>query len=392
MIKYILKFIIFILFFNLSYSQNIDSLYTKRINDTILSKILNQKRSIDIQLPRSYDNDLEKKYPLMIVLDGDYMFNLVSGSVDYLSYWGDIPENIVVGINQINSRFQDTSVLDNISALPISSTALFFDFISNELIDYLEKEYRISEFKIIIGHERTANFANFFVLKKKPRIRGIISISPKLSSQMNNFLLNNLAETKSKISYVISTSKNDFESINLSVTKLRESILQINNSNLIFESVILNKENHYTLPSISVPMSISALYSKYPDIGDYEYESIISKLDYSPIAYVQNKYQLIKDFYGIEKKITINDFMAIEKYIESFEQFGLFDELSKLAQLEYPETILPSYYKGRFFEEKGNPEKAMHIYRSAYNMNEVEGLSKEYLLKLADRIKDDFNY
>ena len=392
MIKYILKFIIFILFFNLSYSQNIDSLYTKRINDTILSKILNQKRSIDIQLPRSYDNDLEKKYPLMIVLDGDYMFNLVSGSVDYLSYWGDIPENIVVGINQINSRFQDTSVLDNISALPISSTALFFDFISNELIDYLEKEYRISEFKIIIGHERTANFANFFVLKKKPRIRGIISISPKLSSQMNNFLLNNLAQTKSKISYVISTSKNDFESINLSVTKLRESILQINNTNLIFESVILNKENHYTLPSISVPMSISALYSKYPDIGDYEYESIISKLDYSPIAYVQNKYQLIKDFYGIEKKITINDFMAIEKYIESFEQFGLFDELSKLAQLEYPETILPSYYKGRFFEEKGNPEKAMHIYRSAYNMNEVEGLSKEYLLKLADRIKDDFNY
>ena len=392
MIKYILKFIIFTLFFNLSYSQNIDSLYTKRINDTILSKILNQKRSIDIQLPRSYDNDLEKKYPLMIVLDGDYMFNLVSGSVDYLSYWGDIPENIVVGINQINSRFQDTSVLDNISALPISSTALFFDFISNELIDYLEKEYRISEFKIIIGHERTANFANFFVLKKKPRIRGIISISPKLSSQMNNFLLNNLAQTKSKISYVISTSKNDFESINLSVTKLRESILQINNSNLIFESVILNRENHYTLPSISVPMSISALYSKYPDIGDYEYESIISKLDYSPIAYVQNKYQLIKDFYGIEKKITINDFMAIEKYIESFEQFGLFDELSKLAQLEYPETILPSYYKGRFFEEKGNPEKAMHIYRSAYNMNEVEGLSKEYLLKLADRIKDDFNY
>ena len=392
MIKYIIKFIIFILFFNLSYSQNIDSLYTKRINDTILSKILNQNRSIDIQLPRSYDNDLEKKYPLMIVLDGDYMFNLVSGSVDYLSYWGDIPENIVVGINQINSRFQDTSVLDNVSALPISSTALFFDFISNELIDYLEKEYRISEFKIIIGHERTANFANFFVLKKKPRIRGIISISPKLSSQMNSFLLNNLAQTKSKISYVISTSKNDFESINLSVTKLRESILQINNSNLIFESVILNKENHYTLPSISVPKSISALYSKYPDIGDYEYESIISKLDYSPIAYVQNKYQLIKDFYGIEKKITINDFMAIEKYIESFEQFGLFDELSKLAQLEYPGTILPSYYKGRFFEEKGNPEKAMHIYRSAYNMNEVEGLSKEYLLKLADRIKDNFNF
>ena len=47
---------------------------------------------------------------------------------------------------------------------------------------------------------------------------------------------------------------------------------------------------------------------------------------------------------------------------------------------------------GRFYEESGNPEKAMLIYRSAYNMNEVEGLTKEYLLELADRINQNFNY
>ena len=98
--KYILNILIFILFTNLSNSQNLDSLYVSRINDTILSKYLNEKRSIEIQLPRSYDVDLDKKYPLMIVLDGDYMFNIVAGSVDYLSYWGDIPENLIVGINQ----------------------------------------------------------------------------------------------------------------------------------------------------------------------------------------------------------------------------------------------------------------------------------------------------
>ena len=84
--------------------------------------------------------------------------------------------------------------------------------------------------------------------------------------------------------------------------------------------------------------------------------------------------------------------MAIEEYIEENELFDLYDKLSQLAYDEYPETVLPSYYKGRFFEEIGNPEKAMHIYRSAYNMNEVEGLTKEYLLELAERIKQDFNY
>ena len=45
-----------------------------------------------------------------------------------------------------------------------------------------------------------------------------------------------------------------------------------------------------------------------------------------------------------------------------------------------------------FLHEINILEKALHIYRSSYNMNEVEGLTKEYLFELADRIKEDFNY
>ena len=110
------------------------------------------------------------------------------------------------------------------------------------------------------------------------------------------------------------------------------------------------------------------------------------------IYYLKNKYQLIKDFYDEDKTISMNDFMAVEEYIEENEFFNLYNELSELAKQEYPGTILPSYYKGRFIEETGDPKKAMYIYRSAYNMKEVKGLTKEYLLELAERIKEDFNY
>ena len=114
-------------------------------------------------------------------------------------------------------------------------------------------------------------------------------------------------------------------------------------------------------------------------------------METSPIKYLTDKYDLIKDFYGIDKKISINDFMAIEKYIETNEQYSLYDELSKISSKFYSETILPSYYKARYLEESGKPEKAMMLYRSAYNMKEVQGLTKEYLLKLADQIQSDFN-
>ena len=392
MTKYTLNTFLFFFTINLISSQNLDSLYVSKVNDTIISKYLNEKRAIEIQLPRSYEIESDKNYPLMIVLDGDYMFNIVSGSVDYLSYWGDIPENLVVGINQKDTRFQDSSVFDNITHTPISSTASFYDFIVNELIPYYSKNYRVSSFKVIVGQERTANFANFFLLKNDPQIRGVISISPKISENMNRYLNENLSKTNSKIVYTLSSSKRDFESIFKNVSELTASLDSIENKNLRFESLIFDKENHYILPSVSVPKSIRSTYSMYSDIDKIEYDSIISKLETSPIDYLKNKYQLIKEFYDLDKTISMNDFMAIEEFIEENEFFNLYDELSELAKQEYPGTILPSYYKGRFIEETGDPKKAMYIYRSAYNMKEVKGLTKEYLLELAERIKEDFNY
>ena len=392
MIKHSLNIFLFIISINFLSSQNLDSLYVSRLNDTILSKFLNEKRSLEIQLPRSYNIELEKNYPLMIVLDGDYMFNIVAGSVDYLSYWGDIPENLVVGIKQKDSRFKDSSVFDNITHTPITSTASFYDFIVNELIPYFSKNYRISNFRIVVGQERTANFANFFLLKDNPQIRGVISISPKISENMSRYLSENLSKANSKIVYTLSSSKKDFESIYKNVLELTASLDSIDNKNLKFESLIFDKENHYILPSVSVPNSIRKTYSIYSDIDKVEYDSIISNLNTSPIDYLKNKYQLIKDFYDEDKTISMNDFMAVEEYIEENEFFNLYNELSELAKQEYPGTILPSYYKGRFIEETGDPKKAMYIYRSAYNMKEVKGLTKEYLLELAERIKEDFNY
>ena len=390
--KYALNILIFTLFVNLSFSQNLDSLYVSRINDTILSKYLNEKRPIEIQLPRSYDTNPDKKYPLIVVLDGDYMFNIVAGSVDYLSYWGDIPENLIVGINQKETRFKDSSVLDNITHTPITSTASFYDFIVNEIIPYFSKNYRISNFRVILGQERTANFANFFLLKKNPVFQAVISISPKMSKNMNSYLSENLSKTNSKIVYTLSSSKKDFESIYKNVSELKNSLDSISNQNLIFESLIFDEENHYILPSLSVPKSIRSTYSMYSDIDKIEYDSIISNLKISPIDYLTNRYKLIKDFYDEDKTISMNDFMAIEEYIEENEFYDLYNELSQLAKQEYPGTILPSYYRGRFIEETGDPKKAMYIYRSAYNMREVKGLTKEYLLELANRIEEDFNY
>ena len=81
--------------------------YTQAIYESFRSIKLDQSRELKIQLPRNYKKNVDKTYPVILVLDGDYLFEPVAGNVDYFSYWEDMPESIVVGVNQRKTRTDD---------------------------------------------------------------------------------------------------------------------------------------------------------------------------------------------------------------------------------------------------------------------------------------------
>ena len=387
--------LLLILFFISSvtlYSQETDSIRNNNIYDKIYSDKLSAEREITIQLPRDYNLEEEKRYPVFIVFDGDYLFKIVSGNVDYMSFWGDIPEAIVVGINQIDSRYNDTSIVDNINFTPISSTAKFFEFVSQELIPYINKNYRTTNFRVAVGHERTANFINFFLIKKVPIMNGYIAVSPKYTKKMKEYLAQYLISSSQNIYYYLSTSNEDFQSISEDVLDFNQRLDSLNNENIHYKFQNLAVPSHYTLPAYTIPYSIEDMFSIYKDINRIEYDSIILKLETSPVKYLEEKYEKIKNHFGVIKEISINDFIAVEQYIDEKEKFHFFKDLAKLATSKYRETILPSYYMGRFYEETGDAEKAMHIYRSAYNMEDIAGITKEHLLQKADEIADYYGY
>uniref|UniRef100_UPI004048227C alpha/beta hydrolase n=1 Tax=Mariniflexile sp. TaxID=1979402 RepID=UPI004048227C len=155
--------------------------------ETIESSKLGETRELKIQLPRSYKSNDTKTYPLFIVFDGDYLFEAVAGNVDYYSYWEDMPESIVVGINQFDKRDDDTMYSEQ-NSLPIDAGAKFFEFVGMELIPYLEKKYRIANFRVAVGHGDTANFINYFLLKPQPLFKGYIVVSPELAPKMLDYI------------------------------------------------------------------------------------------------------------------------------------------------------------------------------------------------------------
>tara|TARA_B100000427_G_scaffold54754_1_gene42420 strand:- start:65 stop:1255 length:1191 start_codon:yes stop_codon:yes gene_type:complete len=374
------------------FSQETSISLNNIIYDTIYSDKLKSIRDFKIGLPKNYNDNDNKKYPIFFVFDGHYMFDLVSGNINYLSFWDNIPESIVIGINQTDSRYNDSKILDNINYTPISSTANFFDFITLELIPYINKNYRTTNYKVAVGNEITANFINFFLIRKNPIMDAFINISPKYSEKMKQRISKYLLNSEDDIFYYVSTSTQDFKSINQEVLDFNNSMDSLENQNIRYKFRNFKNLFHFNLPAYSIPEAIEHTFSLYNDINKIEYDSIILKLEESPVIYLENKYEKIKKIYGIDKYISISDFTKIEQYIDEKEQFNFFKDLAKLAAVQYNETVLPSYYMGRFYEETGNPRKAMLIYRSAYNMDDFVEITREDLFYRANLIADDFGY
>ncbi|WP_248724776.1 alpha/beta hydrolase [Seonamhaeicola sp. ML3] len=355
------------------------------------SSILGEERQIKIQLPRGYESNLEKTYPLFIVFDGDYLFEAVAGNADYYSYWEDMPEAIVVGINQIDKRYDDCLYSEQ-NSLPIETGASFFEFVGSELISHIEKNYRVADFRIAVGHGETANFINYYLLKANPIFKAYIVISPELAPHMLDYLPERLSEIESKIFYCLAQTKNDSKSITQMTEALHADISTIENETFTYNFKSFEGPSHYSVPAHALPSAFESIFKVFQPISRQEYKETILELEGSPVEYLVKKYTTINELFGIQKGILINDFKAIAAAIEKTDQYQYYEELGKMARKEYPEALLGSYYLARFYEEAGEPKKAMRTYQSAYLLDEIAGLTKDLMLERADDIKRDFGY
>lgn len=366
-------------------------MYSQVIDQEITSEKLGEIRQLKIQLPGSYEKNTDQTYPLFIVFDGDYLFDPVAGNVKYYSYWEDMPEAIIVGVDQSRTRNDDTMYSEE-NFLPIESGANFFEFIGFELIPFIEQNYRTANFRIAVGHGKTANFINYYLFKSDPLFNAYISISPELAPEMEQHITERLLQFRDKYFYYLATASNDLRKVRQGVEVLNINLASIGNESLYYSFNDFEGPSHYSVAAHAIPNALEGIFSAFQPISKQEYQETILNLDYSPVDYLKEKYKMVNDLFGIDKKILINDFRAISAAIEKNELYESYQDLSKLANKDYPESLLGTYYLARYYEEMGEPKKAYRTYKSGYVLDEIAGISKDLMLEKAEEIKADFGF
>ncbi|MFD2517164.1 alpha/beta hydrolase [Salinimicrobium flavum] len=363
-------------------------IYSQAIYKTFPSKKLGTERELKIQLPRNYENSENKTYPLIIVLDGDYLFEPMAGNVDYYSYWDDIPESIVVGVNQLRTRDAD-SFYDE-TALPAKDGAKFFEFLGMELLKHLETNYRTSGFVAIAGHDLTANFLNYYLLKENPLFDAYINLSPDYAPGVPEWLIESLKTSSTPKWFFLATSTNDIKDLQTSIRQFHQGLNSIENENLHYFFEDFDGATHYSLVGRAIPLALESIFETYRPIGIKEYDQIV--LESSPYDYLINKYETIQNNFGMDMPIRFNDFFAVGKALEANQNWDEMEKLGDLARKQYPTSALGIYYQARSYEETGRSKKAMKTYQSAYGQEEAGFVTVNFMLDKAEKIKQDFGY
>jgi predicted alpha/beta superfamily hydrolase len=379
-----MKKIVFFLYLFCSFTT-----FAQKITEEVFSPKLNEKREITIGLPPSYLTNPNKKYPLLIVLDGDYLFDPFQGALNYGAYWDDLPEVILVGINQNKNNERETDcTIDQSTGLPDEKGNQFFEFIGMELVAYMEKKYRIAPFKIIAGHDITAGFLNFYLYKEKPLFEAYISMSPELATAMEQNIPDRFNVLEQPIYYYQSTADGDVKKMQARIKELDNALKTITKPTINYKFDEFKGASHYSLVLHSIPNALYQFFSVYQPISTAEFLEKIVVLPSGYVDYLINKYSVLEKSLNIKMPIRINDFKAIEAAILKNKAYAEFDKLADLARKNYPKTMLADYHMAMMYEKTGEIKKAAKAYQIAFQKEEIGDLTKDMMLDKADELKN----
>lgn len=355
------------------------------------SKKLDESRDIQLYIPENYSE--EKVYPIIVVLDANYLFETVVANTKFYSYWDEMPQSIVVGVNQYTDKMRETDcAYDDDNGLPKDKGNQFFEFISMELVPYIQDNYNSANFKMIVGHDVTANFINYYLFKEVPLFDAYINLSPYFAPKMESRIVERLSKFETKKFYYLATSEEDNKKAARRIREMNTSLASIKNPQLLYYYDDFKDANHNSLAAFAIPRAMSQIFSMYKPISVKEYKEKIRSLETSPYDYLITKYETIKDLFGFEKTVSVNDFMAIYSAIRKKGNWEALKQLSKLGKKQYPDTMLGHYFLAEYYEKMGEPKKAMRTYQNAFGLSEIDFLTKDLMLDRAAQIKKDFGW
>jgi len=295
------------------------------------SKILNETRIIDVSLPEQYHaSSYKKTYPVILVLDGQFMFDSVTGVVRHLSSVDRMPESIIIGMpNPKGKRSHYSPNLYINGSLNWGEEGKvdfgdkpehLIEFFKQELFPFIHSTFRAANFKTLVGLSPTSAFTLHTVWKAPELFQAHIAIAAgdvlRLAYEPNKSIAKTIhnfyRENPNNKSYLYVSSADgdlvDDANIKKYLDDFSTSLLALNNKNLRVKAELINNETHYGVVMRSI---LAAMETFYPvEKWSVDYMTLARKSG-NALDNIEKHYQNLSNDYGFTITPKVNRFHNI---------------------------------------------------------------------------------
>lgn len=233
------------------------------------SKVLSEKRILNIYLPEGYHPDSAARYPVMYVLDGSANedFIHICGLVQFYNMMFAMPKTIVVGIANVDRRRDftyPTTIAEHKKKYPTTGgSEAFIRFVETELQPYINSHYKTNDIKYIIGQSLGGLVATEILLKKPGLFNRYIITSPSLWWDNESLLKQADSLIKSQPDqplYVYVAIGEEGKTMKDDAKKLVTTLKGSGKKNLKVDFAFFPDENHATILHQSVYKALNILF------------------------------------------------------------------------------------------------------------------------------------
>jgi len=388
--RYVLLIAFFILLQFKAFSQEVEKVIigTKY---KIESKILNQERTYIVNLPDSYISESTQTYPVIVLIDGGYYFNLFTGIIGEMANNEQVPEMIIIGLSKVD-RVKDYTPTNSIISLngnkdenylkTSGASKLFLDFIEKELLVEIDNKYRTNSFKIMVGQSFGGLLAATSYLSSRSLFGGYIAIDPSFWWD-NQYIVKeidkiNIGQIENNYFYLSSADKYENFSGATHIFELNRNSHDSFYSKLMSRGISYSKiriqyfeeENHSTSPLLSLYNGLKFIYKDY-FLKDIQTKSI----------------DQIEAYY---KKIYGGKFLPPESIINNIAYSHLQNENSRELAIQYFKFNVANYPDsfnaydglGDAYLLINDKNKALENYEKSLRLNPNNENAKQMIDKL----------
>jgi len=234
-----------------------------------------------IKLPKSYLKQSEKAYPVILLTDAWYTFQVVSGATQFPMNAGRMEEAIIVAIGYANgskgqqSRVRDyTPMYDKTWKLETGHAEQHAQFIRDVVLPYIDGKYRtLTSRRTFVGNSLGGLFGTYLLINYPQIFDHYVLGSPSI--WFNHYSILNSSLTKLAKSLKTSSKKvyisvgqletpehQEHHDMVSAATKLAEKLSRLKSKNIHLKLKVIDEADHATAFPTTAIQGLYWLYKK----------------------------------------------------------------------------------------------------------------------------------